>query len=163
MSNTAIETKRISQLPAANAVGLLDTFPFLRANTSSTMAANVAIMAQAIAPLVANIQGWISNTTILSSNNTSNNAFFILNATNFVSMDVSADEGDNLTHALITVVADANTGQSNTVIQQTAVGSNPIIFSGSIMANTYLNLLFQRTSNSTANVNFQYSYKSLTV
>lgn len=151
MANTTVTTQRISQLPTSNTVVAADTFPFLQANTGLTKTVN----GNGISAFVSGV----ANNINIPSQGTSNVAFFTTSNVNFVSMNVKASEGNNYTYAKIITVLDANASIANSVIQQTSVGLDPIYFSGSMMSGANLNLMFSRTSNTTANVNIDYTYK----
>lgn len=156
MANTTVTTQRISQLSSANAVGSADTFPFLQANSSTTKSVNVAVMFSAFTVPGANVY---SGTINASSNDTSDVVIINLPANiNFGHVELTAADitSGDYTRSLINFVADPSTGDVSSNSWNTSVGNNNIQIDGIWSSSNNVALKFNRASNATSNVVFNY-------
>jgi hypothetical protein len=149
MANVAVQ--QISNLVFTTSAEKLDLLPIVKLNIDGTKTTKKI----QVVDFINTGLGRTSNTFTLASNNVANVAFFSFSNSNFLSMDVRAQDANNYTKSDILLVTDGT--NINTTIQSTSIGNNAIIFVGAVLNGSNIDLLFTRGSNTVANVNFSYT------
>ena len=154
--------KKISELQATTTVANTDKLVVLKdpSGTPLTRSVTINAFAQSVkglfAPHVPN-SSFVSNTLVITSDGTNyvNSISYSLNDADGAEIMIHANDDDNVTIGRAWVVA--NTSFANAYVDMVQIGSNPIVWDGTVViSGTNVILKCTRQFASTANVTIKY-------
>lgn len=155
--------KKISELQATTSVANTDKLVVLKdpAGTPLTRSVTANVFALSIRSLIlATLPNstFIANTSTIVSDGTNYVNAFSYSIVDYDAAEIvfHATENNNITIGRALIVANSTT--SNAFIDSTLIGSNPIIFDGTIaLSSNTVTLQLKRNSASTANISMKYT------